>query len=79
MRPKPVALLGRTNTFKTIIGDVTFGKDGEWAAPRIVWTQFQDIKGSDLKQFEDPATEVVVLPSELKSGALIWPYSARRH
>ena len=66
----------RSNTFKTIIGDVTFGKDGEWAAPRIVWTQFQNIKGSDLKQFEDPATEVVVLPSELKSGTLIWPYSA---
>jgi branched-chain amino acid transport system substrate-binding protein len=66
----------RSNTFKTIIGDVTFGKDGEWAAPRIVWTQFQNIKGNELKQFEDPATEVVVLPNELKSGALIWPYSA---
>ena len=68
----------RSNTFKTIIGDVTFGKDGEWAAPRIVWTQFQNIKGNDLKQFEDPATEVVVLPNELKSGTLIWPYSAAR-
>jgi hypothetical protein len=31
-----------------------------------------------LKQFEDPATEVVVLPNELKSGTLIWPYSAGR-
>jgi branched-chain amino acid transport system substrate-binding protein len=65
----------RTNTFKTIIGDVAFGKDGEWVAPRIVWTQFQNIKGSDLEQFRNPATEVVVLPDELRSGKLIWPYS----
>ena len=68
----------RGNTFKTIIGDVTFGKDGEWAAPRVVWTQFQNIKGNDLEQFKDPATEVVVLPEELKSGALIWPYPGGR-
>ena len=56
------------HTFKTIIGDVTFGKDGEWVAPRIVWTQFQNIKGNDVEQFKDPAAEVVVLPAELKSG-----------
>jgi branched-chain amino acid transport system substrate-binding protein len=66
------------HTFKTIIGDVTFGKDGEWAAPRIVWTQFQNIKGNDLAQFKDPATEVVVLPAEFRSGALIYPYAAAK-
>jgi branched-chain amino acid transport system substrate-binding protein len=65
------------HTFKTIIGDVTFGKDGEWAAPRIVWTQFQNIKGNDLAQFKDPATEVVVLPAEFRSGALIYPAAAK--
>jgi branched-chain amino acid transport system substrate-binding protein len=68
----------RGNTFKTIIGDVTFGKDGEWAAPRIIWTQFQGIKSNDLAQFKDPASEVVVLPAEFKSGALIYPYTAAR-
>ena len=64
----------RGNTFKTIIGDVTFGKDGEWVAPRVVWTQFQNIKGNGLEQFKNSSTEVVVLPEELKSGTLIWPY-----
>jgi branched-chain amino acid transport system substrate-binding protein len=68
----------RAHTFNTIIGDVAFGKDGEWAAPRIVWTQFQNIRGNDIEQFKDPATEVVVLPAEFKSGALIYPYSATR-
>ena len=67
-----------SHTFKTIIGDVTFGKDGEWAAPRIVWTQFQNIKGNDLAQFKDPATEVVLLPAEFRSGALIYPYAAAK-
>ena len=66
------------HTFKTIIGDVAFGKDGEWAAPRIVWTQFQNIKGNDLAQFKDPATEVVVLPAEFRSGALIYPYAVAK-
>jgi branched-chain amino acid transport system substrate-binding protein len=68
----------RAHTFNTIIGDVAFGKDGEWAAPRIVWTQFQNIKGNDIEQFKDPATEVVVLPPEFKSGTLIYPYSSAR-
>ena len=66
----------RTHTFKTVIGDVTYGKDGEWAEPRLVWTQFQGIKGNDLTQFENPATEVVLLPASVKSGSLIEPYVA---
>ena len=52
----------RTHTFKTVVGDITYGKDGEWAKSRLVWTQFQGIKGNDLAQFEDPAREIVLLP-----------------
>jgi len=64
----------RTHTFKTVIGDVAFGKDGEWAEPRLIWTQFQGIKSNDLAQFERPDTEVVLLPKQFKSGELIQPY-----
>jgi branched-chain amino acid transport system substrate-binding protein len=66
----------RTHTFKTVVGDIAYGKDGEWAEPRLVWTQFQGIKGNDLAQFENPATEVVLLPKSAKSGELIQPYVA---
>jgi len=66
----------RTHTFKTIVGDITYGKDGEWAEPRLVWTQFRGIKGNDLAQFEDPAREAVLLPKFAKSGDLIQPYVA---
>ncbi len=66
----------RAHTFKTVVGDIAYGKDGEWAEPRLVWTQFQGIKGNDLAQFEDPAREVVLLPANVKSGTLAQPFVA---
>ena len=66
----------RAHTFKTVVGDIAYGKDGEWAEPRLIWTQFQGIKGNDLSQFENPATEVVLLPRSAKSGELTQPFVA---
>jgi branched-chain amino acid transport system substrate-binding protein len=66
----------RTHTFKTVVGDVAYGPDGEWAESRLVWTQFQGIKGNDLAQFKESATEIVLLPKMAQSGALITPYQA---
>ena len=67
----------RTRTFKTAIGDVAFGKDGEWAVPRMIVTQFQGIKGHDLDQFRNPDLEVVLAPAAYRSGALITPYRSK--
>lgn len=66
----------RSHTFNTVVGGVTYGKDGEWADSRLVWTQFQGIKGNTLGQFMNPATEVVLLPKEARSGDLLTPYQA---
>jgi branched-chain amino acid transport system substrate-binding protein len=66
----------RTHTFKTVVGDITYGKDGEWAEPRLIWTQFRGIKGNDLKQFENPDVEAVLLPKEYKTADLITPFVA---
>lgn len=66
----------RTHTFKTVIGDIAYGKDGEWAEPRLIWTQFQGIKGNDLEQFRDSAVEVVLLPAQFRTGSLVTPYQA---
>ena len=66
----------RTHTFKTVVGDIAYGKDGEWAEPRLVWTQFQNIKSNSLDEFRKPETEVVLLPKEFASGKLITPYVA---
>jgi branched-chain amino acid transport system substrate-binding protein len=64
----------RTNTFKTVVGDVTFGKGGEWAQSRVLQAQFQHIKGNTIDQFRDISTQVVVAPEGYKSGSVIYPY-----
>jgi branched-chain amino acid transport system substrate-binding protein len=65
-------------TFKTIVGDVAFGKDGEWAEARPFWVQFQNIKGNDLEQFKGYGTEVILSPAAFKTGDLVYPYGEAR-
>ena len=60
-------------THKTILGDIRFGADGEWAEPRIFQAQYQKIDGNSLEQFEQPGTQVILFPSAYKSGALEYP------
>ena len=62
------------NTFKTVVGDVKFGPEGEWAQSRVLQVQFQNVKGNDVAQFEDTSTQVVVSPAEYESGKVIYPY-----
>jgi branched-chain amino acid transport system substrate-binding protein len=64
----------RKSTFKTLVGDVKFGPQGEWAESRVLEVQFQHIKGNDLAQFKDLSTQVVIMPSKYKSGDVIYPY-----
>jgi branched-chain amino acid transport system substrate-binding protein len=64
----------RTHTFKTIVGDVKFGSNGEWAEPRVNEVQFQNVKANDVEQFKDPKTEVILWPPSLKTGDLMYPY-----
>ena len=63
-------------TFKTILGDVKFGADGEWAQSRVLQVQFQNIKGNDVGQFRDVSAQAIVAPEKYKSGGkFIYPYS----
>ena len=64
----------RANTFKTVLGDVKFGKGGEWAQPRVLQIQFQHVQGNGVDQFKDVKTQVVLTPSEYKSGDVVYPY-----
>jgi branched-chain amino acid transport system substrate-binding protein len=60
--------------FHTIVGDVKFGPDGEWAKPRILTVQYQNVHGNDLEQFKQPGVQVILYPSEYATGKLIAPY-----
>jgi branched-chain amino acid transport system substrate-binding protein len=65
-------------SFKTIIGDVKFGANGEWERSRILTIQYQNIEGRDLGQFRGPGKQVILYPPEYKSGALIEPFAKAR-
>jgi len=61
-------------TFKTVVGDVKFGKEGEWTVERTLAAQFQNIKGNSIDDFRDLKTEVIIYPPQFKSGEVIYPY-----
>jgi branched-chain amino acid transport system substrate-binding protein len=65
--------IGKT-TFKTIMGDVKFGKGGEWAKGRMLQVQYHDIKSGDLEQFRGMDTQTVLTPPQYKTGDVIYPY-----
>ena len=61
-------------TFKTVVGDVKFNEQGEWAQERTLAAQFQNIKGNSIDEFRDLKTEVIIYPPQFKSGEVIYPY-----
>lgn len=67
-----------SNTFKTVLGDIKFAKNGEWSQSRVVQVQFQNVKGNDVAQFKGTDTQVVVDPADYASGKLIYPYEKAR-
>jgi branched-chain amino acid transport system substrate-binding protein len=69
----------RKNTLHTIVGDIRFAENGEWAEPRVLEVQYQNIQGNDLEQFKKPGTQVIVFPPALKSGAFLYPYGDVKH
>jgi len=65
----------RTHSFNTIVGDISFGKDGEWSKPRALAVQWQNIKTNNIDEFRDTKTEVILEPAEYLTGTVIEPYS----
>jgi branched-chain amino acid transport system substrate-binding protein len=65
-------------TFKTVVGDVAFAKDGEWTKPRQFTTQVQNAIPNNLDQFRDGSKTPVLYPPEYKSGNIIYPYADAR-
>jgi branched-chain amino acid transport system substrate-binding protein len=65
-------------SFKTVSGDFSFGKNGEWSKARMVWTQVQNAKPNDIEQFRTGEAQPVVWPPESQTGKLIYPYAKAR-
>ncbi len=65
----------RTHTIPTIVGDIKYGANGEWAEGRVLFLQFHDVKGSDLDQWKDDSRQTILWPSQYATGKAIYPYA----
>jgi len=70
-----IAEIIHNNAFETIVGQVKFGPDGEWARPRMLTIQYQNVKGNDIEQFTHPGTQVILYPPQFKTGTLRYPFA----
>jgi branched-chain amino acid transport system substrate-binding protein len=64
----------RSHPFKTIVGDISFGEDGEWSKPRVLEVQWQNIKSNNLDELKDPKLEAILEPAEYRTGQVVEPY-----
>ena len=62
------------HTFDTVVGQVKFGKNGEWAKSRVLMVQFRDVQPDNLEQFAGPGKRIVLYPKAWKSGDIVYPY-----
>ena len=70
-----IAEFVRSHTIKTVVGDVKWGPNGEWAEARVLAVQFHDVKGSDLDQFKDDSKQTILWPPQYATGKVIYPYA----
>ncbi len=68
----------RGHTFKTIVGDVAYGADGEWSKSRVLEVQFRGMKANDIDSIRGAKTEVILEPSEYKTGQPVTFAEARK-
>ncbi|HTZ34680.1 MAG TPA: amino acid ABC transporter substrate-binding protein [Stellaceae bacterium] len=68
-----------SHSFKTVVGEVSFGEKGEWSKARIMTIQFQNIAGTEVDNFRDGKGETVLWPDQYKNGDPILPYSSIKH
>jgi branched-chain amino acid transport system substrate-binding protein len=62
-------------TFKTLVGDIKFAPNGEWATSRALFVQYQNVIPNDVNQFRQSGRQVILYPPDYKSGPFVYPYS----
>jgi branched-chain amino acid transport system substrate-binding protein len=65
----------RSHTVKTVVGDIKWGPNGEWAEPRLLETQYHDVKGNDLDQWKTDAKQTILWPAQYATGKAVYPYT----
>jgi branched-chain amino acid transport system substrate-binding protein len=71
---KAIAAHIHANTFKTVVGPVSFAENGEWAKTRTLQVQFRDVAPNNMEQFNHAGKRIVLYPKSVKSGDIVYPY-----
>jgi branched-chain amino acid transport system substrate-binding protein len=65
----------RSHEFKTIMGDIRFGKNGEWTKSGMLQVQYHDVTdAADLETWRGMSYQSVISPADQKTGNLLYPY-----
>jgi branched-chain amino acid transport system substrate-binding protein len=68
----------RATTFKTVMGDIAFGEDGELSVSHSLMVQFQHVTGNGIDQFSTGGQPVILWPAKYKDGDTLYPYDSAR-
>ena len=66
------------NEFDTIVGKIRFDAKGEWATPRLLMMQYQNLNETGLDQYRTPGKQVILYPPQYKDGELKYPFAEGR-
>jgi branched-chain amino acid transport system substrate-binding protein len=75
---KKLAQYLHSHTMETIVGPISFNKDGEWAKSRMLMIQFRGIADKNLEQWRQTGKQVVLYPSQYKTGEAVMPFDKAR-
>jgi branched-chain amino acid transport system substrate-binding protein len=65
----------RSHHFKTIMGEWSYGSNGEWTKSGMMQVQYHNIKeGAGLETWKGMSYQTVLTPADLKTGNVIYPY-----
>ncbi len=75
---KAIAKYLRETEHKTIVGNIKFAPDGEWAVTGTVQAQFRGVVDKNMEQFRGPGKQVIMSPERLKTGEPSIPFEKAR-
>ena len=65
----------RSHEFKTIMGDIKFGANGEWTKSGMLQVQYHGITdAANLETWRGMSYQTVLTPEDQKTGNIIYPY-----
>jgi branched-chain amino acid transport system substrate-binding protein len=65
----------RSHEFKTIMGDLKFGPNGEWTQSGMLQVQYHGITdAANLETWRGMSYQTVLTPPDQKTGNVIYPY-----